>query len=93
MPGTKYAFRARGGYGTSELVEQVLTGAGSSSNGGGLGSGITWGEFSVESSYATSGEVLRPVGRCGLLASGCQLPREMPSSSPDMLAADVDVVF
>ena len=53
-PGTKYNFRARGGYGEAQAVEQVLSGAGSSS-GGGPAPEISWGEYSVESSYVTSG--------------------------------------
>ena len=40
-PGTKYAFRARGGF--------TNTSEGSSEE------AITWGEYSVESSYVTSG--------------------------------------
>lgn len=53
-PGTKYAFRSRGGYGTSATVAALLSGAGSGSSGG-AAEGLTWGEFSVESSYATAG--------------------------------------
>jgi hypothetical protein len=52
VAGTKYSFRSRGGYGTQDTVKQLLSGAGSS---GGQAEGLTWGEFSVESSYVTSG--------------------------------------
>jgi hypothetical protein len=68
-PGTKYSFRSRGGYAPPEVVAQALaTGspdatarpAGGGSSGGGSGAdkqqtSIKWGDFSVESSYATSG--------------------------------------
>lgn len=54
IPGTKYSFRARGGYGTQQVVSQALSGSGSS-NGGDPSDVLTWGEFSVESSYVTSG--------------------------------------
>lgn len=53
-PGTKYTFRSRGGYGTSAAVAALLSGAGSGSSGG-AAEGLTWGEFSVESSYVTAG--------------------------------------
>lgn len=53
LPGTKYSFRSRGGYGTQDSVAQAMSGGGSSS--GGQPEGVTWGEFSVESSYVTSG--------------------------------------
>lgn len=56
IPGTKYSFRARGGYGTQQVVSQALSGTGSSS-GGDPSDVLTWGEFSVESSYVTSGIV------------------------------------
>jgi hypothetical protein len=52
IAGTKYSFRSRGGYGTQDTVKQLLAGASSS---GGQAEGLTWGEFSVESSYVTSG--------------------------------------
>lgn len=60
IPGTKYTFRSRGGYGTEESVRQLLSGAGS----GGQAEGISWGEFSVESSYITSGRCF-VAERCG----------------------------
>jgi hypothetical protein len=53
-PGTKYSFRSRGGYGTAAAVAGLLSGAGSGSSGG-AAEGLTWGEFSVESSYVTAG--------------------------------------
>lgn len=53
LPGTKYVFRARAGYGSADTVKRAAAAA--EVAGDVEAEGITWGDFSVESSYATSG--------------------------------------
>jgi hypothetical protein len=62
QPGTKYVFRARGGYAAADAVQRVAAAAAGAGDDDGAAAaaaaaaeGVSWGDFSVESSYATSG--------------------------------------
>jgi hypothetical protein len=60
QPGTKYMFRARGGYAAPDAVQRAdaaSEAAGDDAGGAAAAAdeGVSWGDFSVESSYATSG--------------------------------------
>jgi hypothetical protein len=59
QPGTKYVFRARGGYAAPDAVQRAAAASeAAGDNAGGAAAadeGVSWGDFSVESSYATSG--------------------------------------
>jgi hypothetical protein len=55
-PGTKYSFRSRGGYGKQDAIAQLMAQeAAGSRDSSGQPEGVTWGEWSVESSYVTTG--------------------------------------
>ncbi|KAF6263756.1 hypothetical protein COO60DRAFT_1457934 [Scenedesmus sp. NREL 46B-D3] len=60
QPGTKYVFRARGGYAAPDAVQRAAAASDAAGEGGGAAAaaaaaeGVSWRDFSVESSYATS---------------------------------------
>jgi hypothetical protein len=61
QPGTKYVFRARGGYTAPDAVQRAAAASETAGDDGAAAAaaaaaeGVNWGDFSVESSYATSG--------------------------------------
>jgi hypothetical protein len=61
QPGTKYVFRARGGYAAADAVQRAADADAAAGDDAAAAvaaaatEGVSWGEFSVESSYATSG--------------------------------------
>jgi hypothetical protein len=61
QPGTKYVFRARGGYAAPDAVLRAAAASEAAGNdaagaaAAAAAEGVSWGDFSVESSYATSG--------------------------------------
>jgi hypothetical protein len=61
QPGTKYVFHARGGYAAADAVQRAAAASAAAGDdaaaavAAAAAEGVTWGDFSVESSYATSG--------------------------------------